>query len=127
MQRCPLCDRNNRMVVKGVYLRDGKRELYPDMGYSFCNCKDIFYTRKENIIEPVKQEPSLISQPDPFFCQWDLDPYDFHWDIRKWEILWDMHSLVEELKRTGHEVIDYWRDFDVASKTPRHFHIRIKI
>lgn len=56
MQDCPLCGRSNRMVVKGVsrYTDDGKtwhKELYPDIGYSFCNCKCIFYTRFENVKE----------------------------------------------------------------------------
>src|SRR3990167_4604393 len=51
MQDCPLCGRANRMVIKGACRYDGKIELYPDIGYSFCNCKNIFYTRYENIKE----------------------------------------------------------------------------
>lgn len=116
------------MVVKGVYIDSVKRELYPDLGYSFCNCRDIFYTRKENVTEPFSYEPvdGVITAPDVFFCDWGQDPYTtFHWNIRKYEILWDMHSLVQYLKEQGHNVLEYYRDFDVTSKTPQHFHIKV--
>lgn len=112
------------MVVKGVYVRDGKTEKYPDMGYSFCNCKSIFYTKPENVVEKHSYEPQngTISAPDVFFVQWDVNPYDFEfWNPRKYQILWDMQSLCDEVGG-----IECWRDFDVHSKTPKHFHIKVK-
>lgn len=127
MQDCPLCGRSNRMVVKGVFKIGDKVELHPDMGYSFCNCKSIFYTRKENVMNPVKADPSssVITKPDPFFA-WP-DPYQFHlWDVRKYEIIWDMDSLCERLVEDGYEVISAERDFKLDSKTPQHFHIKVK-
>jgi len=130
IQDCPLCGRSNRIVVKGIYRKDDKSpiEFYPDMGYSFCNCKAIFYTRPENVTDPVSYEPDengIITLPDPFFA-WP-NPYDFlYWNVRKYEIIWDMHSLVNHLKDMGYEVISYWRDFDLDSKTPQHFHIKVK-
>ena len=120
MQECPLCGRLNRMVVKGVY---GNGELYPDIGYSFCNCKSIFYTRKENVTEPVEyaEKDGIISAPDPFFCEWDTNPYTFkYWNPRKYEILWDMESYCVHIG--GKEC---WRNFNVASETPQHFHVRL--
>ena len=112
MQDCPLCGRSNRMVVKGVCRYDDKTELYPDIGYSFCNCKNIFYTRFENIkehdcesfqtmYEPLKKldylfrnmeigQCLLIRMPDPYFCDWGQDPYEFlHWNPRRNHILFD--------------------------------------
>jgi len=131
MQECPLCGRSNRMVVKGVYTYEGKSEIYPDMGYSFCNCKAIFYTRPENVTEPFILIPEgdevIISQPDPFFVEWGNDPYSFiYWNPRKYRALWDMESLVDSLPEMGYEVIDYERDFNVHSLTPQHFHIRAR-
>src|SRR3990167_1011633 len=128
MQDCPLCGRSNRMVVKGTYKLGNKIELHPDMGYSFCNCRAIFYTRKENIVNPTDYTPDengLITLPDPFFA-WP-NPYDFHyWDVRRYEILWDMDSLCEEYQSMGYEIVSAQRDFDIESKTPQHFHIKVR-
>ena len=128
MQDCPLCGRANRMVVKGMYRQGDRIELYPDMGYSFCNCRAIFYTRPENVTNPVSYEPDetgLITLPDPFFA-WP-NPYDFmHWDVRRYPVLWDMENLVDELKLAGEEIISCERDFSVHSTTPQHFHIKVK-
>jgi hypothetical protein len=131
MQDCPLCGRSNRIVVKGVYVKDDKAELYPDMGYSFCNCRAIFYTRPENVTEPFQLVPDgkevTITQPDPFFVEWGQNPYTFtHWNPRRYQILWDMESLVEEFLSMGWRVFSYYRDFDVNSKTPQHFHIHVR-
>jgi len=119
------------MVVKGVYVKDGKAELYPDIGYSFCNCKDVFYTNHENVKEPVTLIPEgdeiIIHQPDPFFVEWGNNPYTFvYWNPRKYQILWDMHSLVQELPNLGYEVLEFYREFAVDSKLPQHFYIKAR-
>lgn len=128
MQDCPLCGRANRIVMKGVFVQDKKIELQPDSGYSFCNCKAVFYTNAENLHDEVRPEPNadgLITYPDPFFA-WP-NPYDFlHWNIRKYRILFDMDSLCDELVAQGYEIVSARRDFDVHSETPQHFHIRIR-
>lgn len=128
MQDCPLCGRLNRIVMKGVFVQDNKIELHPDAGYSFCNCKAIFYTDERNLWEEVRLKPDsdgVITYPDPFFA-WP-NPYDFlYWNIRKYRILWDMHSLCDEFISNGYELLEAKRDFDVHSKTPQHFHIRVK-
>jgi hypothetical protein len=117
------------MVVTGENVRDGKREIYPDIGYSFCNCQDIFYTNEENVLEKSDgweygRDTIHITQPDPFFCEWGNNPYSWdHWNPRKYHILWDMHSLVQKLESCDYDIINYWRDFDTHSKTPQHFHI----
>lgn len=129
MQTCPLCSRANRIVMKGVYKKDNRIELQPDAGYSFCNCRSIFYTRPENLFEEVLPKPDengVITYPDPFFA-WP-DPYKFeYWNIRKYRILWDMDSLVDHLKQQGYEVLSAERDFQVGSLTPQHFHIKVKL
>lgn len=131
MQACHFCGRANRMVVKGVYRKDESSpiENYPDMGYSFCNCKNVFYTRLENVLEDrvhyYEPKDGVVSGPDPFFA-WP-NPYDFMlWDVRRYLTIWPMDALCEHLESRGYEIISAERDFDVHSKTPQHFHIKVK-
>lgn len=53
MQQCPFCGEKHHVLVRGgITTHDGTKlntEVFPDMGYSFCNCKNIFYTNWENI------------------------------------------------------------------------------
>ncbi len=118
----------NRMVVHGQWVLGKEVKQHPDMGYSFCNCRSIFYTNKVNVTKPASYEPGehgIITLPDPFFA-WP-DPYDFRWwDVRRYQILWDMDEYVDELKSKGYLVEHYWRDTDPASVTPQHFHIKVK-
>lgn len=137
MQDCPICGRDNRMVVKGVY-KPG--ELYPDIGYSFCNCKCIFYTNYENIkkdsglsskwvplmhlaesyFKMKKDEVLSIILPDPFFVDWQQDPYQFlHWNPRKNHIIWDMDVFCEEAEWMGFKIESAEREFEVASENPQ--------
>lgn len=128
IQDCPLCGRSNRIVVKGVFKNGDNIELQPDMGYSFCNCESIFYTRPENVVNPVSYEPDeqgMVTLPDPFFA-WP-DPYQFlFWDVRKYPIIWDMDSMCDHLIEQGYQIISAERDFDVHSQTPQHYHIKVK-
>ena len=148
-QNCPLCGRSNRIVLKGVFIQDGKRELYPDIGYSFCNCKAIFYTDYSNIkikthsgpqyyekpLEEIKNiyesTPSgnqiEFIMPDPFFCEWGQDPYTFeHWNPRLNHVLFDMTQFCEDCKEIGFEIVSADRDFDVHSKTPKTMRIVLR-
>jgi len=50
VQNCPLCGQANIMVVNGlVSITNDKTVLTPDQGYSFCNCKNVWYTNWKNI------------------------------------------------------------------------------
>jgi len=128
IQKCPLCERMNRLVVYGLYVDAKEVKQYPDMGYSFCNCRNIFYTDSINITKPASYEADkngLITLPDPYFA-WP-NPYDFlGWDVRRYEILWDMQEYVRELESKGKVIESYWRDMDVQSPTPQTFHIKVK-
>ena len=150
MQSCPLCGRLNRMVVKGVYKnRDGNLEVYPDVGYSFCNCKNIFYTNYENVKDkthsgiqhyekPLDELNNIFDSmasggclnmrlPDPFFCEWGNNPYTFeHWEIRSNHVLFDMHQLCEEAVRIGFEVVSAKREFGIDSKNPKTMEIILR-
>lgn len=100
------------------------------MGYSFCNCRCIFYTRPENITDQFIYAPvnGILTAPDPFFCEWGNNPYTFpHWNVRRFQILWQMDEMVKELEAQGYDVIRAWKDFDVQSKTPMCYHIEVKI
>lgn len=129
IQQCPLCQRMNRVVVQGIYVVGTKADRHPDMGYSFCNCQDIFYTKPENVTNPASLEPDangIITRPDPYFA-WP-NPYDFlGWDVRRYQILSNLDNFVEELESGGWMILDYWRDMDVQSKTPQTFHVKVKL
>ncbi len=128
MQNCPVCGRSNRIVVQGVYVVGNKADRHPDMGYSFCNCLDIFYTNEENVTKPASYEPGtdgVITLPDPYFA-WP-NPYEFlGWDVRRYQILWNMDDFVEFIKHR-YIIESYYRDMDVQSLTPQTFHIKVKI
>lgn len=144
MQPCPICGIYQRMMIKGNYVDGSNWSRFPDMGYSFCNCYNIFFTKWENlternttwnncqypltrlkvIYEDVK-EPFTISMLDPYFINWNCPHEMFHWQCRKVYILWDMDQWVEECKKVGFKVVDAWRDMDVNSKTPQHFHVTV--
>ena len=149
MQACPLCGRSNRIVIKGIFIQGNKRELYPDMGYSFCNCKSIFYTNYENVkirthsgfqhyekpLEELKnmfyEVPSgrvlKFNMPDPFFCDWGGNPYDFeHWDIRFNHVLFDMDQFCQDAEEIGFEVVSAKREFDVHSQNPKTMEITLR-
>jgi len=140
MQECPLCHRKNRMVVKGVYRYAGKTEIHPDIGYSFCNCRAIFYTNLDNVKNPDEftgyrnpihllscyfsqmkpGETRTIVMPDPFFCEWQQDPYSFpHWNPRVHHIIWDMHSFCEAAREVGFKIASSERNMEVGSENPQ--------
>lgn len=129
MQKCPFCERSNRIVVKGVYVKDDHHEVYPDIGYSFCNCRAVFYTRPENLSHVFSYQPvhGIITAPDIFFVDWGDDPYKFpYWNPRRYQTLWDMESYVESLKLDGYKVKRAWREFEVEATYPMHFHVEIE-
>ena len=116
------------MILRGLYVHKDKVEKYPDMGYSFCNCRNIFYTKHENLIElpdyPFKE--GKVTLPDPYFVDW-RNPHEWkHWLPRKHYILWDMDSFCNEAVENGYEVVSAIRDMDVESSTPQHFHVTLR-
>lgn len=50
-QKCPMCGEMQPIMMMGVVAHLDNGELMPtgDRGYSFCNCRNIFYTKWENI------------------------------------------------------------------------------
>lgn len=134
------------MMIKGNYVDNDKWERFPDMGYSFCNCRNVFFTKWENLTERnqtwnncqyplsrlyelyVGQPPKefTISMLDPFFINW-ICPHEMtHWQCRRVYILWDMHSWIKECEQVGFEIVSACRDMDVTSKTPQHFHVTVR-
>lgn len=145
-QTCPICERKQRMIVRGWYIHKDKEERYPDIGYSFCNCHNIFFTNYENVKSyagitseqyPVdylmdkwhqmyKSDSMTITMPDVYFCDW-RDPSSWkHWLPRKHHILWDMDSFCDVAKLIGFEVVSAKRDMDVESRLPQHMIITLR-
>ena len=135
------------MMIRGNYIdpHSGVWSRFPDIGYSFCNCRNVFFTNFENLQESettwnnclypllnLKQafvdgpDEFTISMLDPFFINWNAPHEMFHWQCRKVHILWDMNSFVDECKKVGFEVVSAIRDMNPESKTPQHFHITVR-
>ncbi len=116
------------MILRGLYIHKDKVEKYPDIGYSFCNCKNIFYTNQVNITEnqPEMFVDGVNTKPDPYFVDW-RNPHDWkHWQPRKHWILWDMDSYCAEAVELGFEVVSAVRDMEPESATPQHFHVTLR-
>lgn len=146
MQPCPLCGTLHRMLIRGNHVDGEKWSRFPDMGYSFCNCKSIFYTKWENITTPIgwnsvkaplyelghllstmrSGDEHTISMLDPYFIEWKKPHEMRHWECRKIFILWDMDEFVDVCKNIGFEVPLAYRDMDVATSTPQHFHVTVR-
>ena len=148
LQECPFCGTKQRMMIRGNYIEKDTYIKFPDMGYSFCNCKHIFYTKWENVIHSEEQdwnsyfnplselrwkfhrmddgEELTITMLDPYFINWNAPHNMWHWNCRKVYMLWDMDSFVDECKTAGFQVLSAIRDMDVESKTPERFHIRVR-
>ena len=139
----------NRVVILGVYVNDGKHERYPDMGYSFCNCKSIFYTDYRNITikthsgfqyyeNPLEElrncfemspkgKVLTFNMPDPYFCDWGGNPYEFeHWNPRLNHVIFDMEQFCEDCKEVGFEVLSAKRQFDLNSPYPKTMEIILR-
>lgn len=147
LQRCPMCRKEHRMMIRGLYVDNGKSQLYPDMGYSFCNCRNIFFTKWENITElnggfnsekqPIKKlqdvfamasngQTIVITMRDPYFVDWNR-PHEYTgFNPRVNYTLWDMGSFTDECVKVGFEVLSAVRDMDVNTKTPECYHITLR-
>jgi len=149
IQICPLCGQKNRMVLKGVRHNGTSREIYPDIGYSFCNCKSIFYTNFDNIWpingdtfsdikDPIDELKKIFKEtkpgyrmaiklPDPFFCEWGKDPHEFlHWNPRRFHIIWDKDQIIKEAKEVGFEVEECDREFGIGGENPQTFRLYLR-
>ena len=54
-QRCPLCGEMHPAIMRGLTtdMETGEVKIAYDKGYSFCNCRNIFFTDYENIEKSV--------------------------------------------------------------------------
>jgi len=126
LQKCPICQRENYMVVLGDTEVCGVHKIFPDMGYSFCNCYNIFYTTHLKYGNPIDElqyafsrlgidDEVCVTMADPFFINWD-NPYEFiHWKIRKNFVIWDIDSLCDVIEKIGFKIVGRYREFNPNS------------
>jgi len=134
--------RGNWIDNKGVWSR------FPDMGYSFCNCRNIFFTKWENVTrgddglnssrDPLgklqetfksadKGSIVKITMRDPYFIIWS-HPHDYTgFNPRVNFILWDAESFIKECTAIGFELVEWHRDMDVESATPECYHVTLRV
>lgn len=55
LQKCPLCGESQTIMIRGstIDLEDGESNVVGDRGYSFCNCRNIFFTKWSNIDQSI--------------------------------------------------------------------------
>lgn len=58
LQKCPFCNQEQIILIRGwvLDLENCEPNISHDKGYSFCNCKNIFYTDYKNIDKTVYDE-----------------------------------------------------------------------
>ena len=57
-QKCPFCNSEQIMMMRGLVrdMEDFEVHISHDRGYSFCNCRNIFYTDYKNINKAIYDE-----------------------------------------------------------------------
>lgn len=55
LQECPFCKEHQIIMMRGVCIdiEDSSIQVTHDKGYSFCNCRNIFYTNWKNIDQTI--------------------------------------------------------------------------
>jgi SAM-dependent methyltransferase len=56
VQLCPLCAMPQEGFVNGIIVSGNEAKIQPDKFYSFCNCRNIFFTPWENMEQEVYDE-----------------------------------------------------------------------
>ena len=111
VQKCPLCKEDKILFVQGLVKmnEEGEPQLFPDRGYSFCNCKSIWFTDWENI-----DVSSEVTNESPEVFQY----YIAKGIIRnkgylknKFSCLGDAPKTVAEAERLGFDVGTDAKDF----------------
>lgn len=55
-QACPFCGTLQDVIVYGHEVKDQRLHIDKDRGYSFCNCKNIFYTDWKNMEQELYEQ-----------------------------------------------------------------------
>jgi SAM-dependent methyltransferase len=89
LQRCPLCGEMQEMIVNGHESHNDKGVMVdPERGYSFCNCRNIFFTDRGNLAPATydadyytryNENPnisSVLSSYFKYFSHFDIKPFD---------------------------------------------------
>lgn len=122
-QKCPLCNEDKLVIALGMSISLEKEEVsyFPDMGYSFCNCKSIWFTDWSNI-RPTVFEDNQKQHSNKHYRKLVADPLRyyiikkklFNMGYKKNKFL-DLGSvtpyLLDEAKRLGWETMgwDKWK------------------
>jgi len=96
LQDCPLCGRPNQMVVCGlVSINPTDTAKVPDKGYSFCNCKNIWYTNWTNI------------EQAEYFREEYISGHCFERHETEWKNFWKKYSpVLKEHGNGGKKLLD---------------------
>lgn len=106
-QTCPLCGSEQGIMMKGLVsdIETGQMKVAFDKGYSFCNCNDIFFTKRENLDSTLYDEfYHKKYQNDDIKTIADFEIKKIHLLLR------EFHPNAKSVLEVG-AVTDYWLDY----------------
>ena len=91
LQKCPYCNMGHPIYVDGMTRAYGTNDtvLNPEIGYSFCNCKNIWYTNWENIWKH--------SYNDDYMEKYENDVFKKNAFIHVEKIISNFHRLKKDI------------------------------
>lgn len=107
LQECPLCGQNQPMTFYGLThdIEGGGCAIARDKGYSFCNCRNIFYTDKKNLTKIVYDDD--YSKKYDFYLTKNVAEFE----IKKfYEIMKQLRPLIASFFEIG-AIQDYVLDY----------------
>jgi len=136
-QKCPFCGQEQVILVKGLVksIDDDKYQIAHDKGYSFCNCRDVFFTNEKNVIEPdpcpdLKEsyekmdsgEAITITMPDTIYIDTERgQTLNWVWYVEQYKILWSMDSFIEYAQELGFDCVSKNRNIEMHRTTDKEF------
>ena len=103
-QVCPLCGEEKILIANGITLsEEDKMEFFPDRGYSFCNCKSIWFTDWANIDTRARHKNDSADVLKYYILRGDIVNLGY----KKNKFLCPVEdTVVEEAVRLGWDVHD---------------------
>lgn len=112
MQKCPLCKEDKILVAQGLFKvnDDAEPQTFPDRGYSFCNCKNIWFTDWANIDTSYKFENESVEVLQYYLKKGIIKNKGY--GKNKFSCLGNAPKTKQEAERLGFETADA-NSFDI--------------
>lgn len=101
-QNCPLCGESQLIIFRGA-IQDLETKEYcvtPDRGYSFCNCRNVFYTDWRNIDLGIYDKEYIKIHIDPYSSPNDYNQHYMEFE-KQWEVIKRYNPLAKSFLNIG--------------------------